>query len=189
HYRNLGEPGGPEFSAEAVKALAAAVEVTDGPNDEGEMFERPGKPSDAFVSPFNNDQEARSSNGGALPPDLSVMAKARPHGPDYLYALMVGYKAKPSDIKLSEGMHYNAAFPGHQIAMPNPLEDESIEYTDGTPATVANYSKDVTAFLMWAAEPKLEERHRIGFRVMIYLILLAGILYFAKRKVWRRVDH
>lgn len=188
-YRNLGEPGGPEFSEEAVKAIAAAVEVTDGPNDEGEMFERPGKPSDRFVSPFSNDQEARAANGGALPPDLSVMAKARPYGPDYLYALLVGYIDPPADIEMSEGMHYNAAFPGHQIAMPSPMQDDSIEYTDGTPATLSNYAKDVTAFMMWAAEPKLEERHRMGFRVMLYLIVLAGLLYFAKRKVWSRIGH
>lgn len=212
-YRNLGQPGGPEFSEEAVKAIAAGVEVKDGPNDDGEMFERPGRPSDRFVSPFANDQEARSANGGALPPDLSVIAKARTihrdipwyveplywvldivtgyeeKGADYLYALMVGYKEPPAGVEMAENMHYNAAFPGHQIAMAKPLDDDSVEYTDGTPATLDNLAKDVTAYLMWAAEPKLEERRELGFRVLIYLILLTGILYLAKRRVWSKLKH
>lgn len=189
HFRNLGESGGPEFSEEAVKALAASVEVQDGPNDEGEMFSRPGKPSDAFPSPFANDNAARAANNGALPPDLSVIAKARAGGPDYLYALMTGYKDAPADMKIFEGMNYNAAFPGHQIAMAPPLSEEVVEYTDGTPPTIENYAKDVSAFLMWAAEPKLEERHKIGFRFMIYLLLLVGILYVAKRRVWSTLKH
>lgn len=189
HFRNLGEPGGPEFSEGAVKALAASVEVTDGPNDQGEMFTRPGRPSDAFPSPFKNDQEARAANNGALPPDLSVMAKARPHGPDYIYALLTGYAEAPADVKLAEGMNYNKAFPGHQIAMAQPISADQVEYTDGTPQTLENYARDVSAFLMWAAEPKLEERHRIGLRFMIYLVVLAGFLFFAKRRVWAQVAH
>lgn len=188
-YRNLGEPGGPEFSEEAVKAIAASVEVTDGPNDDGEMFERPAKPADAFKSPFSNDAEARVANNGALPPDLSVMAKARPGGANYLYSLLTGYQDAPSDVKMTEGMNYNAYFPGHQIAMANPLSDEAVDYTDGTKPTVDNYAKDVTAFMMWAAEPKLEERHRVGFRVMIYLLFLTVFLYLAKRRVWSNLDH
>lgn len=189
HFRNLGEAGGPEFSEEAVKALAAMVEVQDGPNDDGEMFTRPAKPSDAFPSPFPNENAARAANNGAYPPDLSVIAKARAGGPDYLYALMTGYKDAPTDMKMSEGMNYNAAFAGHQIAMAAPLSEEVVEYTDGTAPTVENYAKDVSAFLMWAAEPKLEERHKLGFRFMIYLLLLAGILYLAKRKVWSNLKH
>jgi len=189
HYRNLGEPGGPEFSEEEVKALAAQVEVQAGPNDEGEMFDRPGKPSDAFVSPFPNKEAARAANNGAYPPDLSVMAKARVGGPDYLYALLTGYKDAPSGMTMSEGMNYNAAFAGHQIAMAAPLNAESVEYTDGIAPTVDNYAKDVSAFLMWAAEPKLEERHKVGFRFMIYLVLLAGLLYLAKRRTWSRLKH
>lgn len=188
-FRNLGEPGGPEFSEEAVKALAAMVEVQDGPNEDGEMFARPGKPSDRFPSPFANENAARAANNGAYPPDLSVMAKARTGGPDYLYALLTGYKDAPADMQLSEGMEYNAAFPGHQIAMAAPLSEEAVEYTDGTAPTVENYARDVSAFLMWAAEPKLEERHKIGFRFMIYLLLLAGLLYLAKRKVWSDLKH
>jgi cytochrome c1 len=189
HYRNLGESGGPEFSEAAVKAIAASVQVEDGPNDEGEMFERPGRPSDAFVSPFRNAQEARAANNGTVPPDLSVIAKGREHGANYLYSLLIGYGEAPASYELAEGMFYNNAFSGHQIAMPDPLSAELVEYTDGTLPTVENYSRDVSAFLMWAAEPKLEKRHRIGFRVMVYLILLAGFLYVAKRRIWARIDH
>ncbi len=189
HYRNLGEKGGPEFSEEAVKAIAASVEIQDGPNDDGEMFDRAAKPSDKFKSPFANDQEGRLANNGALPPDLSVMAKARPGGPNYLYSLLTGYVDAPSGFEMSEGMSYNKYFPGHQIAMAAPLSEEVVEYTDGTKPTVENYAKDVTAFMMWAAEPKLEERHRVGFRVMIYLLFLTGFLYLAKRRLWSKVDH
>lgn len=188
-YRNLGEPGGPEFPEAQVKAIAAEVEVQDGPNEDGDMFDRPGRPSDQFFSPFPNDNAARSANGGALPPDLSVIAKARPNGPDYLYALMTGYKDAPAGMELAEGMSYNAAFVGHQIAMAAPLSEESVEYSDGTTASVPQMSKDVVQFLMWAAEPKLEERKRIGFQVMIYLIILAGLLYFTTKKLWSRIDH
>lgn len=183
-YRNLGEPGGPLFSEEAVKALAAQAQITAGPDDTGKMYERPGVPSDRFRSPYANDQAARMVNNGALPPDLSVMAKARPGGPDYLYALLTGYEDKPSDMEMSQGMHYNAAFPGHQIAMGNPLLDGMIDYTDGTKSTADNYAKDVSAFLMWAAEPKLEERHQVGARIMLFLIVFAVIMYLAKRAVW-----
>jgi cytochrome c1 len=189
HFRNLGEPGGPEFGEAEVKALAAEAEVQDGPNGEGEMFDRPGKPSDAFVSPFPNENAARAANNGAYPPDLSVMAKARTGGPDYIYALMTGYKEPPGDMKMVEGMSYNTIFPGNQIAMAAPLDDEAVEYSDGTAPTLVNYAKDVSAFLMWAAEPKLEERHKLGFSFMIYLIILAGLLYFVKRRIWRGLKH
>jgi cytochrome c1 len=189
HFRNLGEPGGPEFSEAEVKALAAEVEVNDGPNDEGEMFDRPGKPSDAFVSPFPNENAARAANNGAYPPDLSLMAKARVGGPDYIYALMIGYKDAPEKMNMAEGMSYNEAFPGHQIAMAAPLDEESVEYTDGTKPTLENHAKDVSAFLMWAAEPKLEVRHQLGFRFMIYLLLLSVLLYLAKRRIWSRLKH
>ncbi len=189
HYRNLSEPGGPEFPEAAVKTVAASVEVEDGPNDQGEMFARPGRPSDAFVSPYHNDQEARVANNGALPPDLSLMAKARPHGVDYIHSMLTGYADAPADFKLAEGMSYNTAFPGHQIAMPQPLFEDSVAYDDGTPTTVDNYAKDVAAFLMWAAEPKLEIRNRVGFRVIVYLVIVAGLLYVAKRRVWSRISH
>ena len=186
-YRNLGEDGGPEFSPEAVETLAAEVQVTDGPNDKGEMVQRPGRPSDRFRSPFPNDAAARAANGGALPPDLSLMAKARPGGPDYIYALLTGYRQTPAGFDLAPGMHYNIAFPGHQIAMPPPLFDGAVPYTDGTKPTVDNYARDVSAFLMWAAEPKLEERHELGARVVIFLIAFAVIMFLAKRTVWARL--
>lgn len=189
-YRNLGEPGGPEFSPKAVEVLASQVQVSDGPNEKGEMFQRPARPSDRFRSPFANDQLARNANNGALPPDLSVIAKARPGGPDYLYALLTGYHAAPpAGFEVAQGMHYNEAFPGHQIAMPPPLSDGVIAYTDGTKPTVDNYARDVSAYLMWAAEPKLEERHKTGARVMIFLIVFAVIMYLAKRTVWARLKH
>jgi len=186
-YRNLGERGGPEFSPEAVETLAGQVQVTDGPNDKGEMVQRPGRPSDHFRSPFPNDAAARAANGGALPPDLSLMAKARPGGPDYIYALLTGYRQAPAGFDLAPGMHYNIAFPGHQIAMPPPLVDGAVPYTDGTKPTVDNYARDVSAFLMWAAEPKLEERHELGARVVIFLIAFAVIMFLAKRTVWVRL--
>jgi cytochrome c1 len=183
-YRNLGEPGGPQFSPKAVEILASQVQVTDGPNDKGEMFQRPARPSDPFRSPFANDQLARNANNGALPPDLSVIAKARLGGPDYLYALLTGYHAPPPGFEVAQGMHYNAAFPGHQIAMPPPLSDGIVTYSDGTKPTIDNYARDVSAYLMWAAEPKLEERHRVGARVLIFLFVFAVIMYLAKRAVW-----
>ncbi len=188
-FRNLSQPGGPEFSEEAVKALAAESEVEDGPNDDGEMFTRPARPSDRIPSPFPNKKAALAANNGAYPVDLSVIAKARVGGPDYLYALLTGYTDPPEGFELTEGLNYNKAFPGHQIAMLEPITAEQVEYTDGTAPTLENYAKDVSAFLMWAAEPTLEERHRVGFRVMIYLILLTGILYLAKRRVWSKVKH
>jgi len=192
HYRNLGDPGGPHFSEKAVQTLAAQVQVTDGPDDKGQMFQRPGRPSDPFRSPYPNDQAARAANKGALPPDLSVMAKARPGGPDYIYALLTGYEQPPPGFEMTQGMQYNKAFPGHQIAMPNPLVDGVVPYTDGTKPTVDNYARDVSAFLMWTAEPKLEERHKLGARVMIFLLVFAVIMYLSKRAIWARLhrrDH
>jgi cytochrome c1 len=183
-YRNLGEPGGPEFSEKAVEALASKVQVTDGPDDKGQMFQRPARPSDRFRSPYPNEQAARAANQGALPPDLSVIAKARPGGPDYIYALLTGYREPPPGVELAKGMHCNIAFPGHQIAMPQLLRDGSVQYTDGTEKTLDNYARDVAAFLMWAAEPKLEERHKVGLRVMLFLLVLAVIMFLAKRVVW-----
>jgi cytochrome c1 len=183
-YRNLGEPGGPEFSKEAVEILASQIQVTDGPNDQGEMSQRPGRPSDRFRSPYANEQMARKMNKGALPPDLSVIAKARPGGPDFIYALLTGYRDAPAGFELAPGMFYNVAFPGHQIAMPPPLIDGVVPYTDGTKPTVDNYARDVSAYLMWAAEPKLEERHQLGARVIVFLVAFAIIMFLAKRVVW-----
>lgn len=188
-YRNLGEPGGPEFPPKKIEEIASQVQVTDGPNDKGEMFQRPARPSDHFRSPFANEQQARNANNGALPPDLSVMAKAREGGPDYIYAILTGYTDPPQGFQLAPGMHYNKAFPGHQLAMPPPLSDGVITYSDGAKPTLDNYARDVAAYLMWAAEPKLEERHKTGTRVMIYLIVFAVIMYLAKRAVWARLRH
>ncbi len=186
-YRNLGEPGGPGYDKSEVETFASQAQVTDGPNDKGEMFQRPARPSDRFRSPFANDQAARAGNNGALPPDLSVMAKARPGGPDYIYALLTGYRNPPAGFELAPGMHYNVAFPGHQIAMPPPLSDGIVTYDDGTKGTVDNYAHDVSAYLMWAAEPKLEERHKFGASVMVYLFAFAIIMFLAKRVVWGRL--
>ena len=184
YYRHLRDIG---FSEDEVKAIAASVEVTDGPNDAGEMFQRPGRPSDRFKSPFANDNAARAGNNGALPVDLSLITKARPGGPDYLHALLTGYSDPPADVKLSEGMNYNKYFPGNQIAMPQPLNADQVTYADGTKATVEQMAKDVTTFLAWAAEPELEARKRMGMKVMIFLVVLSALLFFVKRKVWSDV--
>jgi ubiquinol-cytochrome c reductase cytochrome c1 subunit len=184
HYRNLEEIG---FTEDEVKQIAASVQVTDGPNDNGDMYERPGKPSDAFKPPFANPQAARAANNGALPPDLSLMAKARVGGADYIHAILTGFGEPPPDMKMQAGMSYNKYFPGHQIAMPPPLSDGAVTYADGTKASVDQMSRDVAAFLMWAAEPNLEERHRIGVKSILFLIVLSGMLYAVKRKVWAAV--
>ena len=183
-YRNLTEIG---FSEDDVKAIAATVDVEDGPNDEGEMFERPGKPSDRFKSPFANDEEARAANSGALPPDLSLMTKATLGGTDYVYAVLTGYAETPSGMNVPEGMSYNKHFAGNMIAMPPPLSEDGVEYADKTKATVAQQARDVTTFLAWAAEPELEERKRMGIKVILFLLLLTGLLYVAKRRIWSNV--
>jgi ubiquinol-cytochrome c reductase cytochrome c1 subunit len=183
-FRNLGDIG---LSEDAVKAIAANYQVTDGPNDSGDMFERPGRPSDRIPSPFPNEQAARASNGGAYPPDLSLLAKAREHGPDYIYAVLTGYEEPPADITVPDGMNYNRYFPGHMIAMPPPLSEGAVTYEDGTEATVPQMSADVTQFLMWLAEPKMEERKQTGVKVALFLIVLTGLLYAYKRKVWADV--
>lgn len=183
-YRNLGDPGGPGFSEAEVKAIAASVEVPGDLDDAGEPTTRPGIPSDKFKSPFANDKQARAANNGALPPDLSLMAKARVHGPDYTHALLVGYEEPPAGFALGQGMSYNRYFPGHQIAMAPPLAEDAVTYTDGTKATVDQMASDVTHFMMWAAEPKLEDRKRIGFQAIVFLVFATGIFYAVKRKVW-----
>ena len=222
-FRNLAEKGGPEFPEDGVKTLAATYKITDGPNDQGKMFKRPGRLSDPIPNPFDNEPQARSANNGALPPDFSLIAKARSAehdkpfymvpwsvlkdvfisggyqegGADYIYALMTGYQDMPKDMKgsdgkemkLSDGMYFNMVYPGHQIAMPSPLTDGVVKYSDGTPAKVANYARDVTAFLAWAADPKLEERKRMGLMVMLYLLITSVLLYLAKRRVWSGVPH
>jgi ubiquinol-cytochrome c reductase cytochrome c1 subunit len=180
-FRDLTQIG---YTEDQVKAIAAGYQITDGPNDEGQMFQRPGRPSDPIPGPFPNDQAARVANNGALPPDQSLIVKARPGGPNYVYAILTGYKEAPPGFKLQEGMNYNEFFPGHQIAMPPPLSDNAVTFADGTPATVPQMAHDVTSFLTWAAEPNLDDRHRTGFKVILFLIVGAGVFYTAKRKIW-----
>ena len=184
HDRNLQDIG---FSEDQVKQIAASVQVTDGPNDAGDMFERPGRPSDTFKPPFANENAARAANNGALPPDLSLIVKARKGGPDYVDGILTGFSDPPADMKMAQGMYYNKYFPGHQIAMPPPLSDGAVTYPDGTKATVDQMASDVSNFLAWASEPKLEERHFMGVKSVLFLIVLTVLLYGAKRKIWAAV--
>ena len=187
-YRNLGQPGGPEFSKEEVKAIAASFEIEDGPDSQGEMFTRPGRPSDKFKSPYPNVQAATAANGGAYPPDMSVLVKARKGGANYIYSVLVGYEDPPPGITLDDGVYYNKYMAGNKIKMSNPLSEGLIEYGDGTSATPEQMAKDITTFLAWAAEPHLEARHKIGFRAIIYLIILTILVYFSMKKIWSRVE-
>jgi len=184
NYRHLTGIG---LNEPQIKAIASTAEVTDGPNDNGEMFTRKGLPKDKFLAPFSNEKAARAANNGAYPPDLSLVAKARHGGSDYLYALLAGYGKAPAGTKMSEGMYYNKYFPGQQIAMVPPLAAGSVEYTDGTKATVPQMAKDVTMFLSWTASPELEQRKRLGIKVMLFLFVLAGMLLALKRQVWANV--
>ncbi|MCA3349353.1 MAG: cytochrome c1 [Roseomonas sp.] len=185
-YRNLRDLG---LTEAQVAAIASQFEIKDGPNDEGQMFERPGRPADRFRSPFPNDAAARAANNGALPPDLSVMTKARAGGADYLFALLTGYVDPPAGVTVMDGMHYNKYFPGHQIAMGAPLNPDQVEFADGTSATVEQMAHDVSTFLQWAAEPELEQRRALGVKIIIFLTILAGLTYAVKRKVWADVEH
>ncbi len=209
-FRNLSEPGGPEFPAEDVKTLAAGWnnKVTDGPDDAGKMFERAALPSDPIFGPYKNDNEARAAQNGALPPDLTLMAKARgvhrdpswivhpllmlndikrgyqEGGADYIYAVLTGYIEPPAGMKMADGMQYNVAYPGHQIAMPPPLTDGAVAYQDGTKPVLDNYARDVAAFLAWSADPSLNQRKRIGWVVMLYMLVTTALLYVAKKRIW-----
>ena len=187
-YRNLAEPGGPEFTEDEAKFIAASFEVLDGPNTEGEMFTRPAKLSDKFVMPYENIEAAKAANGGAYPPDMSVLAKARKGGADYIYSLLLGYDDPPAEIKLDEGVYYNKFMYGNKIKMPVPLSDGLVEYSDGTEATEEQMAKDITTFLMWSAEPHLETRHKTGFRVIVYLIILSILVFLTMKKIWSRVE-
>jgi ubiquinol-cytochrome c reductase cytochrome c1 subunit len=209
-FRTLGgEEGGLGYTEEQVKAFAAEYTVQDGPNDDGEMFERPGIPSDHFPSPFPNPQAAAAANGGSAPPDFSLLAKARgvergfptfvfdiftqyaQGGPDYIHSLLTGYNQEPpAGMEIPEGTYYNPYFiAGKSLKMPPPLSDGQVEYTDGAPATVDQYSRDVTAFMMWAAEPHMEDRKKTGFRVVIFLVLFGTLVYLVKRRIWADVAH
>lgn len=187
-YRNLSEKGGPEFSIEEAKIIAAQFEVEDGPNSDGEMFVRSGRLSDKFIKPYPNVEASTSANGGAYPPDMSVLAKARAGGANYIYSLLLGYEETPEDFDLDDGVYYNKYMPGNKIKMSEPISDGMVEYTDGTKSTKAQLAKDVTAFLVWASEPHLESQHRMGFKVIIYLIILITLVYLSKKKVWARFD-
>lgn len=171
-----------------AKVVASEYEVTDGPNDEGEMFERPGKLSDRFDPPYPNKKAAQAANGGAYPPDLSLITKARGHGADYLYALLTGYQeTPPAGVEMAEGKYYNAYFPGNQISMAPPLMKDVVTYDDGTEATVEQMAQDVTTFLAWASEPELETRRQLGLQWLIYLTLFTLICYVMKKAFWARV--
>jgi ubiquinol-cytochrome c reductase cytochrome c1 subunit len=180
-FRNLADLG---FSEEQVRALAAEYSVEDGPDDSGEMFERPALPADPIPPPYPNPQAARAANGGALPPELSLIIKARAGGSDYVYSLLVGYEDPPAEAEAPEGLYYNAYFPGHWIAMPPPLSEGLVAYADGTEATVPQMAADVTTFLTWAGEPTLEQRKQSGLKVMLFLLVFAGLCYATMRKVW-----
>jgi ubiquinol-cytochrome c reductase cytochrome b/c1 subunit len=202
-FRNLADSGGPGYSAAQVAALAGDYKIKDGPNDQGEMFERPGRAADYFPSPFPNEQAARVANGGAAPPDLSLVAKSRSYergfpwfifdfftqyqeqGPNYISAVLQGFEDKPPPgVTIPEGSYYNKYFPGHAIKMPKPLSDGQVTYDDGSPATVAQYAKDVATFLMWAAEPHMEARKRLGMQVSVFLLIFTALMYFTKKKIW-----
>ena len=187
-YRNLSEKGGPEFSIEEAKAIAAQFEVLDGPNSDGEMFQRPARLSDKFVSPYPNIESATSANGGAYPPDMSVLVKARAGGANYIYSLLMGYVEPPKEYELDEGVYYNKYVSGNNIKMSEPLMDGLVEYSDGTNATKDQMAKDVSTFLTWAAEPHLEARHRIGVKVILYLFVLIILVYLSMKKIWSRID-
>lgn len=208
-FRNLGQPGGPELSEKEVADLAASYKLKDGPNDSGEYFDRPGRPSDRFPPPFANEQAARAAMSGAYPPDMSVLVKARgyhrgfpaflfdglpgfayqEHGADYIVSLLKGYKEAPADFKVPDGQYYNVYMIGRRIGMPPPLSDGAVTYDDGAPQTVDQYAKDVTAFMAWVAEPSLETRKKTGLGVISFLIVFAALLYFTKRKIWSNVAH
>jgi ubiquinol-cytochrome c reductase cytochrome c1 subunit len=207
-FRNLAEKGGPGYSEDQAEVVASEYMVKDGPNESGDMFERKGRLSDYFPSPFQNEEAARAANGGAYPPDFSTLAKARTYergfplflvdilsqyqeqGPDYIHALLGGYKEpEHGDKPPREGLHYNAYFPGHWIGMAQPIQDGQVEYPDGSPTTVDQYGKDVAAFMMWAAEPHLTERKRMGFVVIFFLVVFAGMMYATKKRVWEQAKH
>jgi ubiquinol-cytochrome c reductase cytochrome c1 subunit len=185
-YRNLMEVG---FEEGTVKEIAAEFEVEDGPDDEGEMFMRPARPSDRFVAPYANKKASRAANNGAYPPDLSLMVKARKGGPDYLFGLLTGYREEaPEGMELAAGMNYNEVYPGHQIAMSQPLYDESVEYDDGTPATLIQHAKDITTFLAWTASPEMEHRKRLGIKVMLFLLVWTAMLIALKKRIWANLQ-
>jgi len=184
-YRNIAALG---YSEEQVKNFAAQFQVND-LNDEGSVIQRPAKPSDKFVLPFPNERAARAANNGAYPPDLALIVKAREGGVEYIYSLMQGYHDAPANVKLADGQYYNIYFTagGQKIGMPQPLTDGAVAFADGAPNDLKSEAYDVATFLAWAAEPEQDARKRLGVRVMLFLIVLTGALYYAKRKIWADV--
>ncbi len=183
-YRNLGGIG---LNPAEIKAIAATVTVPGGTNDNGDPITRPGLPSDKFVSPFANDKAARAANNGALPPDQSLLEKAREGGANYLYAILTGYRDPPANVKVPDGLYYNLYFAGHNIHMPQPLHDDAVTYADGTKATVPQMSKDVVTFLTYASNPEMEQRKRLGVKIVLFFAVMSGLTYAVKRKVWSDV--
>ena len=185
-FRNLAFLG---YNESEIQAIAENFWVVDGPDEFGDMFEREAAPFDRWPSPFANEAAARAANGGAYPLDLSLITKARAGGEDYLYSLLVGYNDPPDDVELMAGMNWNAYFPGHQIAMAQPLWPDMVDYQDGTEATISQMAADVTQFLHWAADPQMESRKQMGVKVILFLIVMSIIFYAYKRRIWRDVHH
>jgi ubiquinol-cytochrome c reductase cytochrome c1 subunit len=184
HYRDLSGIG---LNAEEVKAIAAGITVPTGLDDQGNPKDGPATPASQFKSPFANERAARAANNGALPPDLSLIINAREDGPNYVYGILTGFETAPAGFKMQDGMYYNRMFPGHQIGMPQPLQDGTVEYADGTKNTLNQEAHDVVTFLSWAANPEMVERKQIGVRVILFLVFMAGVTYAIKRKVWSDV--
>ena len=183
-YRDLAALG---YSEAQIKTVAAEYTFMDGPNDEGEMFERPGRPSDPFKSPYLNVEQAKYANNGAYPPDMSLLAKARGGGANYIYGVLTGYEEPPEGTTLLQGQYWNATMPGHIIAMAPPLQDGQIAYDDTAPQTIDQYAKDVSTFLTWAAEPHMEQRKRIGITAFLFLLVFTGVMYNVKKKIWAKL--
>lgn len=201
-FRQLSEEGGPGFTDDQVKALAAEYKVKAEPNEAGDVVDRPARPSDYFPPPFPNEEAAKAANGGAVPPEMSTLAKARTYergfptfvfdiftqyqeqGPDYIVGILTGYTKPPAGFQIEPGVNYNRIMPGHKIAMPQPLTDGQVDYPDGTPTTVLQYARDVAAFLQWAAEPSQTQRKQTGFTVMVFLVIFSLLLYYTKKKIW-----
>jgi ubiquinol-cytochrome c reductase cytochrome c1 subunit len=186
HYRDLE---GLDLTEDQVKAFASQFTVPQGTDDTGQPKEGPATPADQFRSPFPNEKAARAAMNGALPPDLSLIINAREHGPDYVYGVLTGYADAPAGFTMQGGMNYNRTFPGHQIAMPQPLQDGRVTYSDGTPTTIDQMARDVVTFLYWTSNPETVERKQMGIRIILFLVLLTGISYAVKRVVWSDVEH
>lgn len=191
-FHDLAAPGGPGFTEAQAKVIAEGYKIPAEPNDRGEVTDengnritRPGVLADHFPPPFPNEQAARTANGGALPPDLSLMVKARQGGANYVYSILTGFgQTPPHGFTVQQGKYYNPYFPGRNISMPPPLQKDSVSFADGTPATVKNEAEAVATFLAWASEPQLEARHRMGLQVLVFLVLLAVLLFLTYRRIW-----